>query len=954
MFGSFNNAGRLTVNAGNGLILAGATTLGGIVDGAGGLVLGFGTTAITTQAITVAALGINGGNGGATATLATDLGYGGTFAFLGQFDTLNLGGHTLTLTGAATLSNAITGGGTLKANGASTIGFASIGTAGASGAAATTLEIGGTVLQDNVVNVAGTVVIDQGATWRLRSATSISANSTAASGVYVNNGTFVDDSGGGISRVYGSFTNAGRLTVNANDTLSFTGANTLGGTIDGAGTLLLSSGTTTLTSSAITVGTLAINGGQGDAGHGPHLCRQLRDPEPVRHADPGWADADAHGAGDPGQHHHRGRDRQGDRRGNRRVPDAGRSGGKPPARRSRMPARSCRRSSSRWRGSLRIDQGATYTITAASDIVDAGGGTVVNNGMLIGNAAGTSDISAAIVNNGVITAQAGTLRLRGAVSGSGQLQVGAGATLVVSAANAKGATVAFLADTGTLSVSTAFNATGQQLNVTGFGLGDTIDFTGTTSVSLAGNLVNVATSAGTATYSIQPRQLNEGFTLASDGNGGMLLTARIDDGYPLFTRAVAGAGGFTDQPGDQRYAGNGTIPLTVAEGRRGATIGKAPNGDLTLNHGNQIELLSGVPVLQFIDGQMVFDPNTVPAAVVRMYQAALGRLPDQGGLQFWVGQLNAGVPLANLATGFLSSGEFTARYGTGLSNAAFVTQIYQNVLGRAPDAGGLAFFTGRLDAHTASLGQTLADIAESAENKAVTASLVSAGIWVADPVAGQVARLYDTAFGRLPDAGGLAFWTTSIKSGGQLLDEAQAFVGSPEFVAQYGALNNADFVNALYVNTLHRGADAAGSAYWVGVLNGGTSRGSVVDVVLGKRGAPVEHGGEHPEQRSRIIWDQAGLSSRRLPRAERARIRRGEGPRSGPASGDPAGGRPRRSGPGRGGRWRSRSLRHRRCPDGPTAGPGPARRGTRAGTGRRGTHPADTGPRCTAGCPRCR
>ena len=63
---------------------------------------------------------------------------------------------------------------------------------------------------------------------------------------------------------------------------------------------------------------------------------------------------------------------------------------------------------------------------------------------------------------------------------------------------------------------------------------------------------------------------------------------------------------------------------------------------------------------------------------------------------------------------------------------------------------------------------------------------------------------------------------------GQLLDEAQAFVGSPEFVAQYGALNNADFVNALYVNTLHRGADAAGSAYWVGVLNGGTSRGSVV------------------------------------------------------------------------------------------------------------------------------
>jgi hypothetical protein len=40
----------------------------------------------------------------------------------------------------------------------------------------------------------------------------------------------------------------------------------------------------------------------------------------------------------------------------------------------------------------------------------------------------------------------------------------------------------------------------------------------------------------------------------------------------------------------------------------------------------------------------------------------------------------------SIATGFLQSAEFQAKYGN-LSDAVFITEQYANVLGRAPEAG---------------------------------------------------------------------------------------------------------------------------------------------------------------------------------------------------------------------------------------------------------------------------
>jgi hypothetical protein len=61
------------------------------------------------------------------------------------------------------------------------------------------------------------------------------------------------------------------------------------------------------------------------------------------------------------------------------------------------------------------------------------------------------------------------------------------------------------------------------------------------------------------------------------------------------------------------------------------------------------------------------------------------------------------------------------------------------------------------------------------------------------------------------------------------LTEASFFVVSPEFVATYGSLNNAAYVNQLYLNVLDRPADQGGLDYWTGQLNSGAmTRGDVL------------------------------------------------------------------------------------------------------------------------------
>lgn len=103
--------------------------------------------------------------------------------------------------------------------------------------------------------------------------------------------------------------------------------------------------------------------------------------------------------------------------------------------------------------------------------------------------------------------------------------------------------------------------------------------------------------------------------------------------------------------------------------------------------------------------------------LARLYQAAFARVPDQGGLSYWQEQYEAGASLEAIAANFISSAEFQGLYSDTLSsNQAFVEALYANVLGRSPDAGGLAYWTERMD-NGLTQAQTLAFMADSQENR---------------------------------------------------------------------------------------------------------------------------------------------------------------------------------------------------------------------------------------------
>ena len=285
---------------------------------------------------------------------------------------------------------------------------------------------------------------------------------------------------------------------------------------------------------------------------------------------------------------------------------------------------------------------------------------------------------------------------------------------------------------------------------------------------------------------------------------------------------------------DQIAGGDGIDTAFYSGGLRSYSLAVSGTGltvvdNRTAGAVDGTDAVTGVEILSFADGRLVFDANDPAARVARLYEAALDRLPDQAGLNFWIGAVQGGQPLSALASGFLASNEFQSRFGGAATpNAAFVDQLYQNVLGRAGEAAGRDFWLNTLNSGAATRADVLVAFSESAENKAGTAALVQNGIWDRSEAAAGVARLYDTVFGRAPDLAGLTFWKEAIEAGAATLAQtAVAFTGSAEFRSQYDALGNREFANALYVNTLDRPADQAGLDYWTGVLNSGVGRADV-------------------------------------------------------------------------------------------------------------------------------
>ncbi|MFA8387840.1 MAG: DUF4214 domain-containing protein [Pelagibaca sp.] len=112
-------------------------------------------------------------------------------------------------------------------------------------------------------------------------------------------------------------------------------------------------------------------------------------------------------------------------------------------------------------------------------------------------------------------------------------------------------------------------------------------------------------------------------------------------------------------------------------------------------------IFNGAMDLRLFAGHRDLDQASLDA-FVEMYIAYFNRAPDAVGLGFWGTAYANGTSLEDIAALFAEQAETAALYPEDLSNLRFISEIYQNVLGRAPDLEGISFWEAALDARTVS------------------------------------------------------------------------------------------------------------------------------------------------------------------------------------------------------------------------------------------------------------
>ncbi len=245
-----------------------------------------------------------------------------------------------------------------------------------------------------------------------------------------------------------------------------------------------------------------------------------------------------------------------------------------------------------------------------------------------------------------------------------------------------------------------------------------------------------------------------------------------------------------------------------------------------LAYGNRFTFINPTKAVLLTDSTLSVGPDTNEATIQRLYEGLLGRGGDTGGLSASDAQLAAGISKTTVAIEILNSNEYLAGHGMQ-SDAQLVTSLYQGLLGRVPDPGGAALWSGLLGGGV-SRGDVAIAIADSPEAKSHLAA-TTAQVYVPNAAGTLVHELFETGLGREVDLASLPSFKTAYATQTPA-QFAAAIAGSPEFINDHIGQNNAAYVSNLYQDGLGRAPDAGGSALWTGQLDSGIATRS--DVLL--------------------------------------------------------------------------------------------------------------------------
>jgi len=140
--------------------------------------------------------------------------------------------------------------------------------------------------------------------------------------------------------------------------------------------------------------------------------------------------------------------------------------------------------------------------------------------------------------------------------------------------------------------------------------------------------------------------------------------------------------------------------------------------------------------------RLALSPEWAGVRIDELYRDVLGRAPEPGGEAYWLRQLAGGRTLESVAAAFHGSDERYARVGG--TPPAFVDALYRQLLGREPDPDGRRAWLDRLAA-----GMTRTDVAASFYGSVESRRQ-------------RVDGLYAEVLGRPADGAGRDFWVDRL------------------------------------------------------------------------------------------------------------------------------------------------------------------------------------------------
>jgi streptogramin lyase len=369
--------------------------------------------------------------------------------------------------------------------------------------------------------------------------------------------------------------------------------------------------------------------------------------------------------------------------------------------------------------------------------------------------------------------------------------------------------------------------------------GQTVTFTATVSAASSGT----GTPTGTVQFQIDGANFGDPVSLTTGtasfkalglaaGNHAVTALYSGDDTFVGGNVALSGGQTVTPAPltitaNDLSMVSGGTLP-TLTASYSGLVNGDTPSSLTTLPVLNTTAGMSTPPgtylitvggavdpnyTITYVSGTLTVTPGTTPpqptdprtAFVAALYRDVLGRAPEAGGVTLWVQALQGGATQAQVVQAVWESAEHR-----GLE----VDQFYATYLHRAADALGRTFWIDQL-------------LGGASETDVAAQFLASEEYTLEHPdTASFVQGVYGDALGRTPDAVGLAAWPPlADQTVGGRLATARGVLTSVEA--------DLHLLNGFYALYLHRDADAGSQQDWVAAIQSGqVTPGQVAEAVL--------------------------------------------------------------------------------------------------------------------------